>query len=213
MKKFKELQIDVGLDTQAIKELETIKRKCNSDFFTFSNEIENLYQQDYRTLHILAKAPENKEAIIIVFANEGIIKVINIVPKEPGVNPLTIDEYNAILDLFYSHIIVPCYNKKYNIIITDDSIKIEEIIPKSYESLIRFIDCPGKDSPFSHPRDREKWYDFICTLFSNNEYLNSGDLEQWLLEDKCRNSKLVNIIINKYEGATELLEYYDRNYN
>jgi hypothetical protein len=213
MKKFKELRIDVGSDAQAIKELDAIKRKCNIGFFTFSKEIEDMYQQDDRFLHILAKAPKNKKAIIIVFANEGKIKVINIVPREHGINTLTIDEYNIILDLFYSQIIVPCFNKKYNIIITGDNVEMEEIIPKSYESLIRFIDCAGKESPFSHPLDRKKWCDFICTLFSNNEYLSSGDLEQWLLEDKCRNSKLVDIIINKYEDATELLEYYDRNYN
>lgn len=213
MKKFKDLKITIGSDSQAMKELVTIAEKCDGSIFTFSEEIEKSYQQDDKVLHIMSKVPNAPEAIILVFANEGCIKVINIVPLKKGGNSLTKNEYNRILDFFDDEIVRPLFNGKYDIIKTNDNVKMEELVPKSYGSLIRFVECPGKESPFSHPSDREKWYDFICTLFSNNEYLSPGDLEQWLLEDKCRDSELVDEIIVKYEDATELLDYYDRNYN
>lgn len=213
MKKFKELQVVIGSDKQAIAEFNLIKTHCNGTLFTFSEEVERLYHQDDKMLHILARVQGVPEAIILVFISDGNIKVINIVPNGNDVSCLTKEQYNHILDNFAENIIRPLLGSRYEIIITSDDIQMENIIPKSFQSLMRFVNCPGKESPFSHPMDRERWCEFICTLFSNNEYLSSGDLEQWLLEDLHREQKLVCTIIEKYEDATELLEYYDRNYN
>lgn len=213
MKKFKDLKIVIGSHSQAVKELKSIEDMCDGCIFTFSVEIEKLYHQDDRILHIVSKVPKTPEAVILVFANEGCIKVINIIPQKNSGKSLTKDEYNLILDSFDELIVRPLFEGKYAITKTNDDVQMEELIPKSYMSLISFIECPDKESPFSHPLDREKWYAFICTLFSNNEYLSAGDFEQWLLEDMNRNSTLVDTIINKYEDATELLDYYDRNYN
>ena len=164
-------------------------------------------------LHIIANVPKTPEAILLVFANGGNIKVINIVPRKSGGDALTKEQYNKIVDFFNNTVLQPLMGNRYRIIETSDTVKMEDIIPKSYLPLVRFVESTSIESPFSHPLDREKWYEFVCKLNSNNEYLSSGDLRQWLLEDMGRDDKLVDIIIDKYEDATELLEYYDRNYN
>ena len=213
MKRFKDLEVIIGSDSQAIEELVKIKEKCNSNYFTFSVDEEKLYQQNDRMLHIIANVPKTPEAILLVFANGGNIKVINIVPRKSGGDALTKEQYNKIVDFFNNTVLQPLLGNRYRIIVTSDTVKMEDIIPKSYLPLVRFVESTSIESPFSHPLDREKWYEFVCKLNSNNEYLSSGDLRQWLLEDMGRDDKLVDIIIDKYEDATELLEYYDRNYN
>lgn len=213
MKRFKDLEVIIGSDSQAIEELVKIKERCDGILFTFSVDVENLFQQNDRILHIIANVPETPEAILLVFANDGNIKVINIVPPKSGNDALTKEQYNRIVDFFNNTVLQPLMGNRYRIIVTSDTVKMEDIIPKSYQSLVRFVESTSIESPFSHPLDREKWYEFVCKLSSNNEYLSSGDLRQWLLEDMGRDDNLVDIIIDKYEDATELLDYYDRNYN
>ena len=51
MKKFKELQVVIGSDKQAIAEFNLIKTHCDGTLFTFSEEVERLYHQDDKMLY------------------------------------------------------------------------------------------------------------------------------------------------------------------
>ena len=96
MKKFKELQVVIGSDKQAITEFNLIKTHCDGTLFTFSEEVERLYHQDDKMLHILARVQGVPEAIILVFISDGNIKVINIVPNGNDVSYLTKEQYNHV---------------------------------------------------------------------------------------------------------------------
>lgn len=212
MKKFKDLSVVLGSDYLAKYELNSIKKMCNESIFTYSDDIEKLYAPDDKMLHILAKVADIPEAIMLVYASSESIKVLNVVPYNHSVSSLSKDQYNTIVDVFDKMVVTPLFEKKYTIIRTSDYIDMKEQIPLSFPALDIFVRCPGWPSPFSHPLDRERWCDFICSLKENDEYLSSGDLELWLREDIHADEDLINIIINKYEDATELLEYYVRNY-
>lgn len=213
MKKFKDLQINIGSDSRAINELVSIENKCDGTTFIYSEDVERQYAPDDKMLHILANVPLTPQAVMLVYASNGSIKILNIVPYNHSTDRLSKEEYNTILDAFDELVIRPLFNTKYQITKTDEEIQMQSLIPVSYQSLYRFVNCPGWPSPFSHPNDRERWCEFICSLNANNEYLSTGDLEQWLREDVKAPGELIEQITYKYEDATELLEYYVRNYN
>jgi len=212
MKKFRELTISIGSDALAVRELDAIKSKCNGSVFGFSEYVEKMYAEDERMLHITANMPETKSSIIFVYASGGKIKVLNIVPQGHGSEGMTKDEYNAIIDRFDVDIIQPLFSGKYQIEKTPDVVQMQDIIPETWDKLFQFVSCPGWPEPFNHPFDREKWNDFVCSLSENNEYLSAGDFELWLLEDRKAGPELVETIIQKYEDATSLLDYYVSNY-
>ena len=96
------------------------------------------------------------------------------------------------------------------IVKTDDMMKMESLIPKTFEYLNRWTHCPGAPNfPFGHQNDLEMWFLFLCKLRVNHETLSSGDLEQWLTDDLHWENEVVTDTIIRYETEVALLEYYD----
>lgn len=211
MKKYKDLIIHIGTDSQAIEALVQVEDNCNKVPFEYSEEIEKRYMPDDKMAHILVNLPGIPQAVLLLWANDGKLNVINVVPNDGNVFKLTKDQYNHIVDEFYAQIILPLFDGKYGIEKTQDEINIHEIIPQSYESLSRWASCPGApNSPFTHADDLELWFEFICQLRRTGECLFSGDLELWLKEEKKWTAEVVEDTIIRYETEKELLDYYDR---
>lgn len=211
MKKYKDLIIYIGSDAQAIEALVQVEDYCTKAPFEYSEEIEKRYMPDDKMAHILVNLPGIPQAVLLLWANEGKLNVINVVPNDDNVFKLTKDQYNLIVDEFEKQIILPLYGEKYEIEKSQDEVSISEAIPQSFESLSRWASCPGApDSPFTHPNDLEQWFEFLCQLRRTGEFLSSGDLELWLREDKKWSAEVVEDTIIRYETETELLDYYDR---
>ena len=211
MKKYKDLIIYIGTDAQAIEALVQVEDYCTKAPFEYSEEIEKRYMPDDKMAHILVNLPGIPQAVLLLWANEGKLNVINVVPNDDNVFKLTKDQYNLIVDEFEKQIILPLYGKKYEIEKSQDEVSISETIPQSFESLSRWASCPGApDSPFTHPNDLELWFEFLCQLRRAGEQLSSGDLELWLREDIKWSDEVVEDTIIRYETEIELLDYYDR---
>ena len=213
MRKYKDLIVHCGSDESALLELVAIEEKCNAQPFSYSEEVEKMYQTNDHLLHILVEMPETPTAILLVFANDAKIKVINIVPFQHSCDHIEKDIYNHIVDTFNDMVITPLFSEKYNIDCTKEEVLIQDIIPKSFQKLTRWTHCPGApDHPFVHQFDLELWFDFLCALHTNGEELSSGDLEQWLQEDKGWDEDVVTDTIIRYETERDLLNYYDSHY-
>lgn len=211
MKKYKDLIIHIGTDSQAIEALVQVEDYCTKAPFEYSEEIEKRYMPDDKMAHILVNLPGIPQAVLLLWANEGKLNVINVVPNDGNVFKLTKDQYNLIVDEFEKHVILPLYGEKYEIEKSQDEVCISETIPQSFESLSRWLSCPGApDSPFTHPNDLELWFEFLCQLRRTGESLSSGDLEIWLREDQNWSAEVVEDTIIRYETEIELLDYYDR---
>lgn len=211
MKKYKDLEIHIGTDAQSIEALVQVENYCTKVPFEYSEEIEKMYMPDDKMAHILVRLPKMPKSVLLLWANEGKLKVINVVPNDNKVFKLTKDQYNQIIDEFEQQIILPLFGGKYEIEKTQDEININDTIPHSFEFLSSWASCPGAPgSPFSHPNDLERWFEFLCQLRKTGEYLSSGDLEQWLLEDKNWSAEVVEDTIIRYETEMELLDYYDK---
>ena len=213
MKKYKDLIIDCGSDEAALLGLLAIKERCNGKPFSYSEKVEKMYDVDEHLLHILVEISETPAAILLVFANDAKIKVINIVPFQHSCDHIEKDIYNHIVDTFNDMVITPLFSEKYKIDCTKEEVSIQEIIPKSFQKLNRWTHCPGApDHPFVHQFDLELWFDFICALHTNGEELSSGDLEKWLMDDNGWDEDVVTDTIIRYETERDLLNYYDSHY-
>lgn len=213
MRKYKDLIVHCGSDEAALLGLVAIEERCNGKPFSYSEEVEKMYDANDYLLHILVEMPETPSAILLVFANDAKIKVINIVPFQHSCDHIEKDIYNHIIDTFNDMIITPLFSGKHIIDCTKEEVSIQDIIPKSFQKLNRWTHCPGApDHPFVHQFDLELWFDFICALHTNGEELSSGDLEQWLMDDNGWDEDVVTDTIIRYETERDLLNYFDSHY-
>ncbi len=209
MKKFKDITIYCGNDEKALQELVMIESACIIPEFCFDEAVEKMYEPDDKMAHILVTIPNLPQAVLLAWANEGVIRVINIVPFDHSTSRIEIEEYNRIIDEFYSKIILPTIGDRHQIEITSGDYTLQEIIPKSFDALNRWVHCPGApNAPFSHQFDLELWFEFLCQMIRNGEEMESGKLEQWLREEIKWPENIIEETILKYEEEIDLLDYY-----
>ena len=104
MKKYKDLIVHIGTDAQAIEALVRVEDYCTKVPFEYSEEIEKMYMPDDKMAHILVRLPKMPQSVLLLWANEGKLKVINVVPNDHKVFKLTKDQYNHIVDEFEQQI-------------------------------------------------------------------------------------------------------------
>lgn len=165
---------------------------------------------DDKVIRIIARIPTLPDALVILYANDDQIKISNIIPYNKSVDTIVREAYNKIVDSFYAQIIKPMYEGVKDIVKTDDVVKMESLIPKSFEYLDKWAHCPGApNTPFNHQNNLDMWFVFLCELRSNHETLSSGDLEQWLTDDLHWENDVVTDTIIRYETEISLLNFYD----
>lgn len=214
MKKFKELIIHCGDDTTAISELLNIENACVIPEFKYDEEVEKMYEPDDKMAHLLVTIKGLPQAVLLAYVSQGNVKVLNIVPFNKSTFRIEVDEYNAIIDAFYNKIVIPVIRERYKVDVTSGTYILQEIIPNSYDALVKWTKSPGAPhAPFSHQFDLERWFEFLCQLIDNGETLTSGQLEQWLNEELKWPEEIIDETILRYEEEIDLLDYYDNRRN
>lgn len=210
MNVFKELSVRFSSECEALEEMHKMGSKCANGDFVHDEELEKQYMHDDKVIRIIARIPTLPDALVILYANDDQVEISNIIPYNKSVDTIERDVYNKIVDEFYAQIIKPMYEGVKEIVKTDDMMKMESLIPKTFEYLNRWTHCPGAPNfPFGHQNDLEMWFLFLCKLRVNHETLSSGDLEQWLTDDLHWENEVVTDTIIRYETEVALLEYYD----
>lgn len=210
MNVYKKLSVLFSSECEALEEMYKIGRKCANGDFEHDEELEKQYMHDDKVIRIIARIPTLPDALVILYANDDQIKISNIIPYNKSVDTIVREAYNKIVDAFYAQIIKPMYEGVKDIVKTDDVVKMESLIPKSFEYLDKWAHCPGApNTPFNHQNDLDMWFVFLCELRSNHETLSSGDLEQWLTDDLHWENDVVTDTIIRYETEISLLNFYD----
>ncbi len=210
MNVFKELSVRFSSECEALEEMHKMGSKCANGGFVYDEELEKQYIHDDKVIRIIARIPTLPDALVILYVNDDQVEISNIIPYNKSVDTIERDVYNKIVDEFYAQIIKPMCEGVKEIVKTDDMMKMESLIPKTFEYLNRWTHCPGApNSPFGHRNDLEMWFLFLCKLRVNHETLSSGDLEQWLTDDLHWENEVVTDTIIRYETEVALLEYYD----
>lgn len=116
---------------------------------------------------------------------QGYITVGNIVPLRK--NQLSIEEYNAVLDLFYEEIIVPNQSRLNGIKIvgpeSDVFNPLNYISKEALKKLERFCNGANKTTGSSHPSDEERWFDFICQTVDDDQTFDFNTIYRFLMDE------------------------------
>lgn len=119
------------------------------------------------------------------YENKACYRVTNIIPA--NVNELSIEQYNRILDIFYQNVIVPY--KRANIPLqvegpTSDQFDPLSIISRpALDKLRQFSLMANKSTGYSHPLDKQRWFDFICQTVDDGRIFDVETLAKFL-QDK-----------------------------
>lgn len=117
---------------------------------------------------------------------EGQIEVGNIVPLQK--DELCIDEYNAVLDLFYEDIIVPYLEKYPGLKIVGPTSEVFNplncITQTALDKLRKFCNLANKSTGSTHPNDEERWFDFICQTVDDEKIFDYDTLYRFLMDEE-----------------------------
>ena len=177
--------------------------------------------KDYIAFEYLGNKVDQAEVYIYYGQDtwrRGYITVGNIVPLKK--NQLSIEEYNAVLDLFYEEIIVPNQSRLNGIKVvgpeSDIFNPLNYISKEALEKLERFCNNANKTTGSSHPSDEERWFDFICQTVDDNQTFEFNTIYRFLMDEDYWGKKEPGFIgaMGRFawdeERASELAVEYDK---
>jgi len=136
----------------------------------------------------------------------GVWYVPNIVPIESG--QLSIDEYNKILIDFKSSLVDPAVqNTAIKVELTKDQVFLEDIVGKeAADALKRFSSAANKSTGHSHPRDEERWFEFLLVTQKSKKELSFDVLEATLIEQGW-SEEWAHDLACEFEYSEKLLDF------
>ena len=149
----------------------------------------NERMRDYIAFDYLGKKVNQAEVSIYYGPDswrEGYIKVGNIVPLRKS--QLSIEEYNAVLDLFYEDIIAPNKSKLKGIKIVGPESDVFDPLKYISKEALKKLECfcngANKTTGSSHPSDEERWFDFICQTVDDNQTFDFDTIYRFLMDEE-----------------------------
>lgn len=144
------------------------------------------------------------------------IRITNIVPLKK--TRLSIDEYNAVLDLFYDEIVKPNQKKLSGLDIEGPCsahFNPENYISKkALEKLRKFNMTANKSSWALHPCDEERWFDFICQTVLDGQKFDYTTIYRFLMDEEYWQTENVwseedaACLASEYDNYVRILEYF-----
>lgn len=229
MKIYRELYFR-GTPSQLSKFAEEISNYVTGDWHFVTKDADGEYKK-YLFFDYMGKKVDNARVSIYLGdrINSGEVNVGNIIPLIK--NQLSIEEYNAVLMLFYNEIVVP-YKKQNNYLSipqpTDDIFDPLTIMSEtSLKKLKAFCGGANKSTGSSHPCDKERWLNFILQTVEEDRILDSDTLcrflqdeESWgkkpndymgVMGDYAWDEESAYELSMEYETISEAMKYYKEN--
>ena len=140
----------------------------------------------------------------------GRLYVPNIVPHDAG--ELSMAQYNRILDEFAGMLRthIPSGSQLTMGISSEDVTIKDWVSDEAAELLQRFSTVANKSTGSSHPRDFERWADFLIQIHREGSTLDSDPLMRWLVEELNWPPDRAGKLAREFEFARDLLQAYDR---
>lgn len=141
---------------------------------------------------------------------ENRLSVSNILPKK--IRELSYDEYNYILEDFSDRFVIPAtQNLEVEATLTEAEIDLKKLIePETVEFLHRFSEDGDRFEKRYLPLSRKDWYLFLVEAHKNRASLNAEILERWLKEEEGWSEDIASNLIEEYQFARTLLDYYEQ---
>lgn len=218
MKTYQDLEIHLDNDKyqEYVEDLSSTLEKTD---WKVRNDIASNYKKNSFSTSKIVLCIETPElhyednpikGVIWIWDYSGYLEVFNITPLIG--NNLDFDQYNFILNQFYSLFIDPL-NSKYSarIILSKPLMQINETIGNNaYEALVSFSNGANKSTGNTHPFDFQRWCEFIFVIFRNEIKLGASELIVWLEENGWSNDMAYKLGL-EFEYSLNLLEKYEQN--
>lgn len=151
------------------------------------------------------------EAALVLWQEDDGYRVANIVPRRVG--ELGITKYNKILQDFIDRVASPAAKAGGFLVDAGSGWQTLEdwLDTGPAEALRRFCNLANKSTGASHPRDQERWYDFLIEAHRSAARLDTGQLVRWLVEVDGWGEETAHSLAIDYEFARGLLNRYDLN--
>lgn len=168
-----------------------------------------LKQEDVIAL-VREPVDEIDEAGLVLWQEEDGYRVANIVPRNVG--ELGITKYNAILQDFVDRVAQPAATAGGFIVDVTSSLQTLEdwMAAAPAASLRRFSNLANKSTGAGHPKDQERWFEFLIAAHHTSAHLDSDRLARWLSEVEGWPSDTAHELAIAYEFALGLLQKYDQ---
>lgn len=211
MEVFRELIVYVS-EEQNQEFMNNLETRLSDGWSSDVEENERLRTSGYIYYCFNCTENDSRPAARLVFIrrNENEISVTNIIP--PNVGEIIMGEYNGIIEEFYDKFVKPVSDEMG--IVTHLSTKeqtLDDWMPSDCAIKLRtFSSTTNRSTGSSHPCDRERWFDFLVSVFNVDENFGAEELGRWLIEEDNWSEDRAYDLVIEYEFAISLLKYYDR---
>lgn len=149
-------------------------------------------------------------ARLVLWPSEVGYSVMNVVPLKVG--QLDRATYNALLQEFTEQVAVPAATGlKLSAKLSRQWQSIDEwFSPSTAQALRRFSNSANKSTGASHPRDQERWMDFLISAHHDGGDIDSDLLYRWLQEVEGWQEDVAGDLLMNYDFARTLLGHYDQ---
>ncbi|MCP4699904.1 MAG: hypothetical protein GY862_24090 [Gammaproteobacteria bacterium] len=207
MKRYQELLINL-LDDEFDNFIENIVTSLSEQWFRDKEEESNIPSFSDQKMYCFQRHLEDglDSSLWLTEKDKNTLYVSNIVPTEKP--ELSIVEYNSILNDFFNSFLQDA-SRKYNanIDMTSEDYSLDDLINKEAAKALRvFSSFANKSTGSAHPKDRERWLDFILLAYSDRKNFSPDEVEKFLLEDGWTHNFAVDLAI-EYEFGIDLLEH------
>ena len=79
----------------------------------------------------------------------------------------------------------------------------------AFEALTRFSALANQSTGASHPKDRQRWFDFVIQAHMERSELDSDFLERWLIESEDWPQAQASDLAIEYERSRALLARFE----
>jgi hypothetical protein len=155
-----------------------------------------------------AATPGFEAAGLVLLSNDDGMEVANIVPLTTS--ELSYRAYNAILVDFATCVARPAADEAgFCVKVSSGVMRLEDEIPANVsEALRRFSAIANRSTGAAHPRDQERWFDFIILAHREGARLDASTLARWLSESEGWPGDRARELAGDYENARSLLERF-----
>ncbi|MFD1261636.1 hypothetical protein [Entomomonas asaccharolytica] len=211
MKRFKDLYIKLA-DSELVEFINELSEQIvfpwrrvpeKEEQFSFLNKDKMYCFERSETEHLPSAG------LVILKKEDNCWYVPNIVPIVSG--SLSYEEYNGILDEFYSSYLSKVAKKRrVDIEVTSGEIEDIDVFGEHGAKLLRtFSTCANQSTGSSHPLDQKRWFSFIIEVCRTKKDIDSGYLERVLLEQGW-SERMANELVIEFEFAQSLIEFMEQ---
>lgn len=149
------------------------------------------------------------KAMLTLWQREESYTVTNIVPVEVG--ELGVKLYNDLLVSFVTEVVDKATVQNQLVLVLSNDVRSLDTWTgaEATDALRRFSAFANKSTTNSHPKDRERWEEFVIEAHRNDDNLPVDILMQWLIEVDGWDETSANKLAIEFEQGISLLGAYD----